>query len=143
MSTTLYIALDRKVPGLNPNEADRVLLAKLACDEKRPASIAKKLKVRSLSEFLSYDPQMLKGYIDDPAELKAAIAGAKPMEWFDPSEGLRSVRAFAEHFEARPSDLPASVRDNADELLEELKEVEGVLERAGAKGVKFRWYVDE
>jgi hypothetical protein len=143
MSTTLYIALDPKVRGLNPNDADRVLLAQLACDEKRPTSIAKKLKVRPLGEFMSYDPQFMKGYFDDPAEFKAAMASARPVEWFDPSDALKTVRALAAHFEARPSDLPASVREHSDEVLEELKEVEGVLEKAAKKGAKFRWYVGE
>src|SRR5260221_4346649 len=141
MSTTLYLALERKIPQVNPNESDRVLLAELIAEEKRLAHVAGKLKVRSLGDFLSYDPKLLAGYIDDPDELKAAMGAAKPLEWFDPAEAIKSVRAFAKHFESRPTDLPAEVREYADELLEELNDVEAILEKAIEKGVRFRSWI--
>lgn len=143
MSTTLYISLEKKVRGLNPNDADRIRLADVVADYEIIEPLARKLKVRSLSEFQSYDPQDAAEFIDDPEELKRIIAAAPPLEWFDPKEGVKAIRAFRDYFQANPKDIPGRARKNPEALIAELEEVESVLERAQKNRVRFRFHIGE
>jgi hypothetical protein len=98
VSTTLYIATDRKIDGVQLNN-DRVFLAKLVGDPASMGALCSKLGVASLCDFQSYDPQTLAEFIDDPDKRAAAIAKAQPIRWFNPSEALPTVKALQVHFE--------------------------------------------
>jgi hypothetical protein len=143
VSTTLYISLEKKVRGLNPNDTDRVLLADVVADYEVLEPIARKLRVRSLSEFQSYDPHDAAEFIDDPEELKKVIASAPPLEWFDPTDGIKAIRAFREYFGTNSKKIPGRARKNPEALFLELEEVESVLEQAQKNRVRFRLHIGD
>jgi hypothetical protein len=96
MGTTLYLATDTKINGLELNN-DRVFLAKIVGDHEAMQELCKNLKVPSLGSFLSHDPRGLAAFIEDPEELKRAIAGAAPIQWFDPADALPTIRSLKAH----------------------------------------------
>ena len=102
------------------------------CDEARLNEICEMLNVQPLMEFYSEDPEEL-------AELMEFIDGeapteVPPLEWFDPADGLRTAQALIEHLTASPEALEGSA-----EILDDLKEFEGVLSRLVQE--KIRWYL--
>jgi hypothetical protein len=131
MSTTLYVALDRSIDGLELNN-ERVLLAKLVGDAARMATLCGQLGVDSLSDFQSYDRELLAEFIDTPNMLESAIAKAQRTEFFRPSEALPIVKALRLHFETQ---------HGASRLVGELHNLEEVLSHAESAGAKFRLYV--
>lgn len=151
MSTTLYVALEPKVAGVEINN-DRVLLAAAIVDDHSIGALCSKLGVRSLGEFLSYDPKVaLAGMIDDPDELASAIANARPLEWFDPTDGLKAVRALRTHYASAPF-VVRQARKSAGErvtekvdltalLLLELEDLESVLTVALDARARFRFFI--
>jgi hypothetical protein len=149
MSTTLYIALDRRIDGVQLNN-DRVFLAKLVGDPASMGALCGKLGVASLCDFSSYDPQLLAEFIDDPREREPAIAKAQPIEWFNPSEALPVVKALQVHFEQtrfvqERGRKPAGKRewepvDRTNDLMRELRDLEEALSHAENAGAKFRLY---
>jgi len=148
MSTTLYIALDRKIDGVQLN-SDRVLLAKLVGDPSSMDTLCGKLGVKSLCDYQSYDPQLLADFIDDPIGLEAAIAKAQPIRWFNPSEALPVVKALQLHFDETPFILERGRRvagkweavDRREDLVRELRDLEEALSHAENADAKFRLYV--
>jgi hypothetical protein len=100
MGTTLYIATNQPLDIEMNNE--RRILASLVGDHESMNALCAKLKVPSLSGFQSYDSQGLAGFIDDPDELKKAIANAAPIQWLNPADALRTLTALRRHYaEAR------------------------------------------
>ncbi len=148
MSTTLYIALDRKIDGAQLNN-NRVFLAKLVGDPDSMGILCGKLGIKSLCDFQSYDPQMLADFMDDPKELETAIAKALPIQWFNPSEALPVVKALQLHFEqtrfiqerGRKEAGKWEAVDRTDDLMRELRDLEAALSHAENAGAKFRLYV--
>jgi hypothetical protein len=150
MGITLYIALDVVVDGIQIDR-DRVYLAKLVGDAPTMGELCGTLGVKSLSEFQSYDPELLVEFIDDPGDLEAAIANAAPVRWFDPAEALLVVKALQLHFEEARLGLkhrgqPADRRrlepfENLDELILDLQDLYQVLAIAENAGAKFRLYL--
>ena len=149
MGVMLYIALERPVAGLDPNAADRTVLAQLIGEHAALDDVCRTLGVASLSGFQSYDPAGLSEFIDDPAELAVAMATAKPIEWFDPAAALPAVRALPGHYAVERVINDRGRRrggawepvDVTDRLLAELRDVDSVLSRAVAGGVRFRFHL--
>jgi hypothetical protein len=149
MGVTLYISLDRAVPGLEPNGADGTVLAQLIGEPAGMDAACRHLGVPSLTGFQSYDPAGLSEFIDDPAELAAAMATAKPIEWFDATAALPAVRMLPSYYAVERVVNDRGRRrggvwepvDVTDRALAELKDVESVLSRAAAHGVRFRFHL--
>lgn len=149
MSTALFISLDRTVPGFDPNARGRVFLSWLVGDHESMGALCRRLGVPSLSSFQSYDPKGLAQFIDDPAKLAAAMAKARPVEWFDPAAALPAVRAVREHYGVARFVRPRGRRvggkwqdvDRTDDLLAELDDTAAVLLTAAEHGVRFRFHI--
>ncbi len=149
MGNTLYIATSQPLDVEMNNE--RRILARLVGDHRPMEALCAKLRVPSLTGFQSYDPQGLAEFIDDPDELKQAIAKAAPIQWFEPADALPTIRALQTHYaEARviipKGRKPAGQRawqpaDVTERLLAELKDLEGILAQALKAGAKFRIYL--
>jgi hypothetical protein len=150
MRTTLYVALDRKIGGFQINN-DRVLLAKLVGDTASITALCNAVGVTSLCDFQSYDPQLLAEFVDEPEVLEVAIAKAKPIQWFEPSEALPVVEALENHFRHAPFIQERGLYmtrtkewepvDRKEDLGRELQDLKEVLSHAEKAGAKFRLYI--
>jgi hypothetical protein len=142
MSTTLYVATDRDLAGVEINR-DRVLLADLVADHVGMGAICSKLGVMSLSDFQSYDPEMAASLIEDEEAKKAAIAKAQPITWFSPGDAIPTIRALFLHYrEGRfVQEREGAPVDRTEDLLKELNDLEFVLGQLGNAGGKFRLFI--
>ena len=138
MSTTLYIALDRDIPGLQTDN-DRVFLAEIL--GKDESAVARAAHVRPLADFQSYSRDELASIMDDPPKT--------PVKWFEPADALPAVRALLSHYgparfmveRARFVGGKWESADRTDDLLAELRDCENVLSAAAQSGAKFRFHV--
>jgi len=152
MGTTLYIALDQESVAIELNN-DRVFLADLVSDHEAMAKLCHTLGVRSLSEFQSYDPELIGSFVEDKEARKLAIAKARPIEWFNPSDALSTIPALISHYETNRfiqergqgrkvgGKIEWQPLDRTADLIRELKDLEDVLSYAADHGVRFRLYI--
>jgi hypothetical protein len=122
--------VERKIPGIDASSVGGKFLARNLdwLDE-----AAKQSGVRPLSELISVNPEEAAAFLEsedgDTSDLPPPSE-----QWFDASEGLRTIEALLQHIESRKS---------ADErLLHDLKECHQVLERAKREDVRFHFTVD-
>ena len=150
MGMTLYTALQPKVAGLQINN-DRVFLADLVGEAKGMESLCKELGVRSLSDFQSYDPQMLAEYIDDPQAKKEFIEKSPPIEWFNPADALPTLLALHAHYSkarfvqerGRGRKVGGKWQWEPLDRTDDLCDLETVLVEAQSNGSKFRIFIGE
>jgi hypothetical protein len=122
MGAALYIVAENK-----PEEMNLFVSGKaLAQAETRLAAAAKKLRVRELMSFFSQNPEEVADFMAEGAPLPTE-------QWFDPAEGLTTVRALLAHFSASPAD--ASLGDD-------LREFEATLQRLQDAGLRWHLAVD-
>jgi hypothetical protein len=152
MGATLYVALDRNIDNIEINN-DRVFLANLVGDRKAMDALCSKLGVSSLSDFQSYDPQMVAQFLHDPEAIKAAVAKSPPIQWFNPTDALPTVRALQAHYaqirfvqeRGRRRKVAGKVEweplDRTEDLLRELRDLEAILSHATISGGKFRIFM--
>ena len=137
MSAALFIVLKKDIPGFDPFVNGKALSAA----EKKLDALAKKLGVTPLMDFFSADPQEVLDFLEDEAratgQASSPPAGLTVEQWFDPADGLRTVRALRAHLGANPN----AVR-NAPDVIGDLDEFERVLGRAAAKKVRWHLAVD-
>lgn len=84
---------------------------------------------------------MLGDYLSaDPAEVADLLGGevgeGDLPQWFDPAEGLKAVRAAAEHLRSNPKAISRSAA-----ALQELGSLDEELTAAAAQGAKFHFAV--
>ena len=108
-----------------------------------------------MSDFQSYDPQMLAEYIEDAQAKKELIEKSPPIEWFNPADALPTLLALHAHYsKARFVQERGRGRkvggkwqweplDRTDDLLRELRDLEKVLVEAQSNGCKFRIFIGE
>ena len=105
--------------GIGAREADRL------------DSAARRKSVASLTSLLSEDPASLIAQLReegfDPSKMRVP-----PEEWFAAGEGLKTVRALAEHVTANLNDFK-----QPNPILRELKAAEALLVEAEKSGVRF------
>lgn len=123
MGLALYIRLEREIPGFDPFVNGKAVARAGDFTE----STAKRLGVKPLMEFFSVDEEAAA-----LAEESGVDSADVPEQWFDPADGLITVRALITELEAHPS----SVKGAAN-ILEDLHEFESVLTRANEQ--KVRW----
>ena len=122
MGAALYIVAKDK-----PEEMDLFVNGKaLSKGSARLSSAAKKLGVRELMGFFSQNPKEAAEFVEDASSLP-------PEQWFDPVDGLATVRALISHF--APSKADTAVVDD-------LREFEVVLQRLQAAGLRWHLAVD-
>ncbi len=118
--------------------------------------LAGRLRVRKLSDFYDYseleevygdleeedsDSNDSEGEDEIPAEPTLEERQAKG-EWFDSSEGLKSISALRQRLSERFEDLEFRADSSTDHwpkrLMEELATSEAILKEAAARGQRFR-----
>jgi hypothetical protein len=127
MSVALYVALERDVPGI---DASAVCGKFLSRAQKQLDAIARRQALTPLEDFVSMDPQ-------EVADLFGAIPEGLTEQWFEPSEGLKTVRGLLNYLRQDPSGIR-----NAREVCADLEATERVLAAAREQGVRFHLAVD-
>ncbi len=170
MGIAYYVVLERDIPGFDQWDMDGKLIANAA---EQLADLAAQLKLTSLDDFLSADPEEIRDFLemgpleeeevaDLPEEMRAQIHmlneemnralaeaqqefkstiahdGKIPAEaWFPADDGLHTVRELIGYVGNHADEF-----DEPDELIDDLKGLEHILEEAGKNDVKFHLAID-
>ena len=110
MSSSMWITLEREIPGVKPLDIDGKGVAR-ALD--RLNTLAGTLGVTPLGSFLSFSREELSGAMTDfGLELDE---GRLPAEkWFAPGEGLRTLGALLQELRKLPDEQDLLARVAAD-----------------------------
>ncbi|MGA2138709.1 MAG: hypothetical protein ABSH14_07600 [Verrucomicrobiia bacterium] len=101
--------------------------------------IAKKNRVQGLMEFFEetreqYISEVLGGDPEDPSTYDESKTPKE--KWFDPQEGLKTIRFFAKIMEENPG----SVRDaDPERIVKDIQEFDRILSHAASIGM--RWHL--
>jgi hypothetical protein len=130
MGVALYIVLEK------PADFDPFVNGKaLSRSEKDLARIAEKLGVKPLMSFFSAAPEEANDFlVDEGIDPDAIGLKLSPLEWFEASEGLHTIKSLLRHMEHNPG----AVKDSAA-VTGDLKEFERIL--AEAEKRKLRWHL--
>ena len=107
--------------------------------EKALDKIAKKLKVTALNDFVSLDEgdqELMREMIEEGGGDASEIE-ITPPAWFDPADGLKTVRALRDHLINDPKAVGKSA-----EIVAELTELETTLTLIATKKGRFRFFID-
>ena len=107
-------------------------------------ALATELGLRTFSSFFSYDIESFKGMFGGEDELEAAKQSARPIEYFDVREALKTVRALRQELGANPPRFAQHRgKDQSERLLTELAECEEVLQAGEKADTGVRFWVGE
>jgi hypothetical protein len=121
MGLAYYIVLEKQVDGLDTMMGGKML----ACHLKSLDTVARKIGVRPLSEFLSMDKEAAMDVLgDDVPDIELPA-----VEQFPAEAGLETVRALLLRPEAQPA-------------LDDLQDCERILSVAAQHGVRWHLQVD-
>ncbi len=129
MSLAWYVALEREIPGFDPFVNGK-FIAK-AGDQLD--AIAKSAGVTPLMDFFSASPETLESLPEEAGE--DTLVGAPSEQWFSADEGLKTVRVLLQ----ATSDGKLT---SSDKIASDLRELEAVLEKARAHGVRWHLAID-
>ena len=122
MGAALYIVAKDK-----PEELDLFVNGKaLSKAGARLATDAKELGVPELMSFFSQNPEDVAEFVDD-------VSALPPEQWFDPVDGLTTVRALLSHYSASQAHL---------DVVSDLREFEAILQRLKDAGLLWHLAVD-
>ena len=138
MGSSIDIVFDREVAGYLPD--DRCRLADVFF-EPQFAEFARQIDVSPLTAFYSDDPESLDWQIDDPVVRERLKKELGPAKYFNPADGLVSVRALLTQLKNTPFTITKPGRDLTRDLLEELAEIERVLQQAESQGARFYFVI--
>ena len=128
MGFDLFPVLEVDIPGIDPLAVQG---KSVAAAMQKLGALAKAEGVTSLWDFYSESVDEAASFLAsegvDPAEV--AIA---PEEWFQPSEGLKTIRWMMSKLKAQPRLVSRS-----RQVLDDLRAWERVLAAADASGVRF------
>jgi hypothetical protein len=127
MSVALYVALERDLPGFDASSVCGKFLSRA---QKKLDGIARRQGLTPLEDFVSMDPEEVRDLLDGLPE-------GLTEQWFEPAEGLKTVRGLLHSLRQDPS----GVR-NAREVCADLEATEQVLAAALSQGVRFHLAVD-
>lgn len=127
----IVVTLERPVPDAAAAYAKGRTGKALARESDRLEAAARRRAVTGLAGFLSENPADLAAQLVadgfDPAKMRLP-----PELWFAAAEGLKTVRALAEHVGANLNDYK-----QPNPILRDLKAAEALLAAAEAAGVRF------
>ena len=111
MGVALYIALEKEIPGF---DASSVCGKHLEKAQERLDGIAKELGLTPLGDFISMAPEDVLDFFEGEGGMPE---GHEPPaeEWFDPAEGLRTVRGLLSHLREHPASVKQA-RGVSDEI---------------------------
>jgi hypothetical protein len=135
MALAIVITLERDLP----NPAPAAVYAKsgtgkaLARESDRLDFAARRKSVEPLTSLLSENQAVLRAQMEaegfDPSKMRLP-----PEAWFDPANGLKTIRALAEHVSSNLNDFK-----QPNPILRDLKAAEALLVVAEAAGVRFHF----
>jgi hypothetical protein len=131
MTLAVIIALDKQLPEAFAAYQKAGPGKSLARESDRLDSAARRRSVTQLTSLLSESPDSLIAQLKeegfDPTKMRIP-----PEEWFPATEGLKTVRALAEHVTANMNDFK-----QPNPILRDLKAAEALLMQADAAGIRF------
>jgi hypothetical protein len=107
----------------------------LARNEDALERLADRLDVRPLLEFFSADENSMALLLEQGAGNALWGCHLPQPQWFDPADGLRTVRALTDFLSASPAALGSETQP----VLAELREYERVLHKTAQR--ELRWHV--
>jgi hypothetical protein len=131
MGMTLLIAKRVDVSGYVPNEEFPTLCRNIH----RVDGVLKRAGVTIIETFVSADPEQVVDFVESVG-IEPSTVSIPPQRFFDPNDGLVSVREAIRLIEADPQALHG-VRDA---VLDDLREVANELEWTKANGGDFYFY---
>jgi hypothetical protein len=133
MGVALYVALEKEVPGFDASSGCGKVLERA---QRQIDGIARRLNLTPLEDFISTDPEEIRGYMEDLGGVPDGVQFPAE-QWFDPSDGLKTVRGLLNHLRNDPS----GVR-NLQGVLQDLEATEEVLAAAAKQGTRFHLAID-
>lgn len=125
MGAALYIVVENK-----PEDMDVFVNGKALPEAgERLTAAATQAGVKELMSFFSASPEQAAEFMDGYA------SGMPPEQWFEPADGLATVRALLVHCTASALEADAGVA-------RDLREFETVLERVKQAGLRWHLSVD-
>lgn len=131
MAASLYIVVEGEDPGFDIFVNGHAL----ARNEDALERLADRLNVRSLLEFFSADENSMALLMDRGTVYPEWARHLPQPQWFDPAEGLRTVRALIDFLVANPTALGSETPP----VLNELREYDRVLHKTTKR--QLRWHV--
>lgn len=133
MALAYSITLETDLPDAMPAYRKAGVGKALAREADKLDSTARRKGVASLSSMLSESASALAEQLRadgfDPTKMRLP-----PEQWYDPAEGLKSVRALWEYVTANLNDFK-----QPNPILRDLKSAEALLTAAAAAGTKFHF----
>jgi len=131
MAQSVVVTLEKELPEAQAAYAKAASGKAIARESDRVDFAARRCGVTSPTALLSESPASLIAQLEaegfDPAKMRVP-----PEEWFAAAEGLRTVRALAEHVYANLNDFK-----QPNPILKELRAAEALLVAAEKAGVGF------
>ena len=131
MSVALYLSLDRDLPGVDPGSVDGKALA--AAQPSLDATAAL-LGFTPLAHFISVNEEEARLFLEEHGVEDVPVPAE---QWFDPADGLQTLRALQEYVRRDTSPSRA-----ATALLADLEAAERVLLAAQSHHARFHLSVD-
>src|SRR4051812_8676253 len=133
MAQAIVVTLERELPDASAGYAKAGSGKALARETERLDLAARTRKVTAIESMLSENPSALAEQLRadgfDPVKMRLP-----PEQWFAAADGLKTVRALAEHVAANLNNFK-----QPNPIIRELKAVEALLLAADAAGVKFHF----
>jgi hypothetical protein len=131
MAASLYIVVEGEDPGFDIFVNGHAL----ARNEDALERLADRLNVRPLLEFFSADENSMALLLEQGAANPEWAHHLPQPQWFDPAEGLRTIRALMDFLIATPTALGSETQP----VLNELREYDRVLHKTAKH--ELRWHV--
>ncbi len=131
MAASLYIVVEGVDPGFDIFVNGRAL----ARNEDALERLAERLMVSPLLSFFSADENSMALLMEQGTEHSDWVSHLPKPQWFDPHDGLRTVRALMSFL----STTPAALGSETQPVLDELAEYERVLRKTAER--RLRWHL--
>jgi hypothetical protein len=131
MSASMYIVVEGEDPGFDIFVNGQAL----ARNEDALERLALKLSTRPLLEFFSADKNSMALLLDQGAGSPDWSYHLPQPQWFDPEDGLRTVRALLDFLAM----APVALGSDTEAIERELREYETVLRKTAQRGL--RWHL--
>ena len=139
MGVATIVELEKPIKGLKDRMAGKGLAR---CDLYLDA-IARRLHLRPLDDFISFDPELAAELMGDMKDERGAAIEIPAEQWFPAADGLKTIRGLLAHFDKNPAAL-AELEPEREKgegwpqaALGDLKEAERILTRAQKHKVRF------
>jgi hypothetical protein len=128
MAAGWSVILEGEVPGIAPAAGSGKSLLYF---QRQIDDLAKRLKLSPLSGFFSRSRADILAYLQD-AGVERDPESVPDEQWFDPADGLATVRGLLDSLREDPTSVPDPVKIIAD-----LEQIESALVGAAESGVRF------